>query len=153
MKNRVLCQALLIALSPLSVQACLYNNTEKLSQALASNPLSQIEKQLVINRIKEKGLYVVSQELHNSQSQNSLYALSFQKTFHKHETDSLTKNVFDEIEEIEGKSQQRTEAIIPHNYLGLTTLYRLNRDHTIAMVDVKLSNRSKLQEICNNHKD
>jgi hypothetical protein len=147
MKNIVLCHALLIAILPFSLQAMLFESPEKLHATLASAPLSETERQLVVREIETNGVKPILDKINDPNAQKSLVVLTLKGKFDRNSNDPLAKNIFSKIDSIE--STPRSDFAIHRNYLGLQTRYYLkkqNNDNT--EVTAKLSNIEEIRQIC-----
>lgn len=119
---------------------------------LSSIPLIPIEQELVREAIKYYGLESTKKSINNP----SISAFSIDCGFNKNkaETDALTKKIFDEIEEIESRPENKGNLRTKRNHFSFRSWYHRDwRNPDFVYVTMKSSNIKELNEICDSYKE
>ena len=174
MKSIYSLSAILLIASSFSLHAMLFKNL--------SDPLNDIQKQLVARTIQKRGLDSVLQEIEKTASPQLIpgdwgdeerysIALEIKDIFHKNEvaTDSLAHDIFGAIAENEKDDGYIPSSIekemfgalmikMPNNSLGSNTRYYwLEKDGKLCTdavrVEAHLINKVTLLELINNYKN
>jgi len=131
MKNTLLCQALLTALLPFSLQA------------MDAQKLSKIERELVALAITQSSVETILTQVNNPNFQT----LRIAEKFNRNTNSPLSQRIFSKIDKIE--TTPRTSPA-PRNYLGQETRYYFSPSNQQNKVEVKarLSKAEEIRQIC-----
>jgi hypothetical protein len=144
MKNLSLYLIALATISSFSLQA--------MHECFSSTPLNRIERKLIKEAIKHYGL----ESIRNSINKHKNSHFFIDCVLHKNEaqTDPFTKKIFDEIEKIENKPENKGNLPTKTNYFSFRSWYHRDwRNLDIVYVTMKSCNIKELNEICDSYKE
>lgn len=127
---------------------------QAMHEHFSSMSLIPIEQELVKDAIKTHGLDCVRGIINNPKNQEEHVIFEVQAGFYKNEaqTDTLTKNIFDEIEKIESKPENKGNLPTKRNHFSFRTwYYRDRRNLDVVYVTMKSNNIQELNAICDSY--